>query len=42
MWNYVKDYGFIFENHPDKELSKKAKFISELSKDITEYLGKKY
>ena len=36
----LKDYGFIFENHPDKELSKRAKFISELSKDITEYLGK--
>ena len=36
----LKDYGFIFANHPDKELSKKAKVISEMSKDITEYLGK--
>ena len=36
----LKDYGFIFEHHPDKELSKKAKIISDMSKDITEYLGK--
>ncbi len=36
----LKDYGFIFEHHPDKELSKKAKMISEMSKDVTEYLGK--
>jgi glycolate oxidase iron-sulfur subunit len=36
----LKDYGFIFEHHPDKELSKKAKVISEMSKDVTEYLGK--
>jgi len=32
----LKDYGFIFRN--DKNLKKKAKKISELSKDITEYL----
>ena len=32
----LKDYGFIFRN--DKEFKKKAKKISELSKDITEYL----
>jgi glycolate oxidase iron-sulfur subunit len=32
----LKDYGFIFRN--DKALKKKAKKISELSKDITEYL----
>ena len=32
----LKDYGFIFRN--DKELRKKAKKISELSKDISEYL----
>jgi glycolate oxidase iron-sulfur subunit len=32
----LKDYGFIFRN--DKELKKKAKKISELTKDITEYL----
>ena len=31
----LKDYGFIFRN--DKDLKKKAK-ISELSKDITEYI----
>ena len=36
----LKDYGFIFKDHPDKELRKKAKQISELAKDITEYLGK--
>ena len=36
----LKDYGFIFKDHPDKELRKKAKHISELAKDITEYLGK--
>ena len=32
----LKDYGFIFRN--DKKLKKKAKKISELAKDITEYL----
>ncbi len=32
----LKDYGFIFRNN--KDLKKKAKKISELSKDITEYL----
>jgi glycolate oxidase iron-sulfur subunit len=32
----LKDYGFIFRN--EKELKKKAKKISELTKDITEYL----
>ena len=34
----LKDYGFIFKNHPDKVLRKKAKKISELALDITEYL----
>ena len=32
----LKDYGFIFRN--DKELRKKAKKISEITKDVTEYL----
>jgi len=32
----LKDYGFILRD--DKELKKKAKKISELTKDITEYL----
>ena len=32
----LKDYGFIFRS--DKEYKKKAKKISELTKDITEYL----
>ena len=32
----MKDYGFIFRD--DKELKKKAKKISELSKDISEFL----
>jgi glycolate oxidase iron-sulfur subunit len=32
----LKDYGFIFRN--DKELKKKAKKISELTKDVSEYL----
>jgi len=32
----LKDYGFIFRN--DKELKKKAKKISDLTKDVTEYL----
>jgi len=34
----LKDYGFIFRNN--SELKKKAKKISELTKDITEYLDK--
>tara|TARA_E500000178_G_scaffold256266_1_gene252797 strand:- start:2838 stop:3722 length:885 start_codon:yes stop_codon:yes gene_type:complete len=33
----LKDYGFIFKS--DKDLNKKAKKISELTKDITEYLS---
>ncbi|MFL2887732.1 MAG: glycolate oxidase iron-sulfur subunit [Pelagibacterales bacterium MED-G40] len=33
----LKDYEFIFRN--DKEMKKKAKKISELTKDITEYLS---
>ena len=32
----LKDYGFIFRN--DKDLKMKAKKISELTKDITEFL----
>ena len=32
----LKDYGFIFRN--SKELKKKAKKISELTKDVSEYL----
>jgi len=32
----LKDYGFIFRNN--KELKKKAKKISELAKDVSEYL----
>ena len=32
----IKDYGFIFRH--DKEFKKKAKKISELAKDISEYL----
>jgi glycolate oxidase iron-sulfur subunit len=32
----MKDYGFIFRD--DKELSKKAKVISELTRDISEYI----
>ena len=32
----LKDYGFIFRD--DKKLKEKAKKISELSKDVTEYL----
>jgi len=35
----LKDYGFIFRS--DKELKKKAKKISELTKDISEYLHEK-
>ena len=34
----LKDYGFIFRG--DKEMKKKAKKISELTKDITEFLDK--
>ena len=34
----LKDYGFIFRNHPDPKFRKKAKTISKLCKDITEYL----
>ena len=33
----LKDYGFIFRT--DKDLKKKAKKISELAKDVTEYLN---
>ena len=33
----LKDYGFIFRN--DKNLKSKAKTVSELSKDVTEYLS---
>ncbi len=36
----LKDYGYIFRDHPDKELKKKAKIVSSLAKDVTEYLGK--
>ena len=32
----MKDYGFIFRD--DEELRKKAKVISELTKDISEYI----
>ena len=35
----LKDYGFIFRS--DKDLKKKAKKISELTKDITEYINEK-
>ena len=35
----IKDYGFIFRS--DKEFKKKAKKISELTKDISEYLNEK-
>jgi len=35
----LKDYGFIFRSDP--ELKKKAKKISELTKDISEYLDEK-
>ncbi len=35
----LKDYGFIFRS--DDDLKKKAKKISELTKDITEYLDEK-
>ena len=36
----LKDYGYIFRDHPYKELRKKAKMVSSLAKDVTEYLGK--
>ena len=36
----LKDYGYIFRDHPDKELRRRAKMISSLAKDVTEYLGK--
>ena len=32
----LKDYGFVFRD--DKELKKKAKKISDLTKDVTEFL----
>ena len=35
----LKDYGFIFRSNP--ELKKKARKISELTKDISEYLNEK-
>jgi len=34
----IKDYGFIFKNHPDRSLRKKAKQVSEIALDISEYL----
>jgi len=34
----IKDYGFVFKDHSDKKLRKKAKQVSELAMDITEYL----
>jgi glycolate oxidase iron-sulfur subunit len=36
----LKDYGHIFRDDPDKDLRKKAKIISSLAKDVTEYLEK--
>jgi len=36
----LKDYGYILRDHPDKELRRKAKMVSSLAKDVTEYLGK--
>lgn len=36
----LKDYGYIFRDHSDKELRRKAKMVSSLAKDVTEYLGK--
>jgi len=36
----LKDYGYIFRDHEDKEIRNKAKIISSLAKDVTEYLGK--
>ena len=32
----MKDYGFIFKD--DEEMKKKAKVISDLTKDVSEYL----
>tara|TARA_Y100000590_G_scaffold422093_1_gene526409 strand:+ start:1304 stop:2617 length:1314 start_codon:yes stop_codon:yes gene_type:complete len=37
----LKDYGFIFRADEDKDLRKKAKKISELTKDIAEYVEDK-
>jgi glycolate oxidase iron-sulfur subunit len=34
----MKDYGFIFKD--DEKMKKKAKLISDLTKDVTEYLNK--
>ena len=34
----IKDYSFIFKDHSDKSLRKKAKVISDIALDITEYL----
>jgi glycolate oxidase iron-sulfur subunit len=36
----IKDYGYIFRDHQDKEIRNKAKIVSDLAKDVTEYLGK--
>ena len=36
----LKDYGHILRDDLDKDLRKKAKVISSLAKDVTEYLGK--
>ena len=33
----MKDYGFIFKN--DEKMKKKAKVISELTRDVSEYLN---
>jgi len=35
----LKDYAFIFRSDSDKDLRKKAKKISQLTKDISEYLN---
>ena len=34
----IKDYSFIFKDHADKSLRRKAKVISDIALDITEYL----
>ena len=36
----MKDYGFIFRD--DKKMKKKAKKISELTKDVSEYLSENF